>query len=69
MVYSILYYLLFTVLLVNFSIYTSAFNILPSDGPRDCLNFLRIEYEYSFILEKKKRRKSEACIYDAPCFL
>ena len=32
--------------------------ILPSDGPRDCLNFLRIEYEYSFILEKKKRKKT-----------
>ena len=57
MVYSILYYLLFTVLLVNFSIYTSAFNILPSDGPRDCLNFLRIEYEYSYYFGKKERKK------------
>ena len=36
-----------------------------SDCLRDCLNFLCIEYEYSYYFEKKKRRKSEACIYDA----
>ena len=57
MVYSILYYLLFTVLLVNFSIYTRAFNILPSDGPHNCLNFLCIEYEYSYYFEKRRKRQ------------